>query len=135
MKVIPLILSTILLVAPIAVVPMAQAQPAQMVQLFPALAEVKLTDSQRSQLEQLRLQTRSQINEIVSPQQQQSFLGSLQSGKGLKSSIVEANLSESQRTQVGSILRESRQQASQVLTIPQRRQILNNIRSRLLGQL
>ena len=134
MKVIPVILSATILVSPMVVPMTAQAQPAQISQVFPALAGVNLSEAQISQMEQLRAQTRSQVNAIVSPQQRQNFFGELQAGNGLKDAIAAANLSDSQRTQVRGILGQSRQEAAQILTVQQRRQLLKNIRARLLGQ-
>ena len=134
MKIIPVILSTALMVTPLAAVPIAQAQHSEIAQVFPALAGINLSEAQLSQLEQLRSQGRSQVDAIVSSEQQQSFFNALQSGQGLRSAVSAANLSEAQRTQVRSILSESRNEASQVLTVTQKQQILQNIRARLMGQ-
>ena len=134
MKIISVILSSALMVTPIAAAPIAQAQPAEITQTFPALAGVNLSESQIAELAQIRFQARSQVDAIVSSEQQQSFFNTLQSGEGLRAAISAANLSEAQRTQVRSIVRESRQEASQVLTPTQKQQLLQNIRAQLMGQ-
>ena len=133
MKFIPLILSSALLVVPVTTT-MAQAQPAEVVQMFPALAGVNLSESQMAQMQSLRQQTRSQIEGVVSSQQRQAFFNALQSGQGREDAIAAANLSDSQRTRVRSILKGAREEGRQILTVSQRRQILQNVRSRLLGQ-
>jgi hypothetical protein len=133
MKLIPLIVSVTVLTAPMAV-HIAQAQSAQTIQLFPALAGVNLSQTQQTQFEQLRQQTRSQIDAVVSPQQQQNFFNALQKGQELRGAIAAANLSGPQRTQVRGILQTARQQAAAILTVQQRQQILQNLRSKWLGQ-
>jgi hypothetical protein len=47
----------------------AQAQPAQLTQLFPALVGIKLQPIQKAKLEQLSQQTLPEIRQLLSPAQ------------------------------------------------------------------
>ena len=129
MKLIPLVLSVAMLTTPLTI-PVVQAQSSPLTQNIPALQGVNLSQTQKDQFDQLRQQTRSQINAIVTSEQQQQFFNALQNGQGLRGAIAAANLSDQQRTQVRQVLQASRSQAAEILPPQQRQQIFKNLRAR-----
>lgn len=97
-------------------------------EFFPVLENVNFSSEQQSQLTQLRQQTRSQLETIVSSEQRQQFRQSLTRGKGLWAAISAMQLSPNQKGQVRQVLRSSRQQLARIVTPAQRQQILQNLR-------
>lgn len=97
-------------------------------EFFPVLENVNFSSEQQSQLTQLRQQTRSQLETIVSSEQRQRFRQALTRGDGLWAAISVMQLSPDQRGQVRQVLRSSRQQLASIVTPAQRQQILQNLR-------
>jgi len=95
---------------------------------FPALENVTFSSDQQSQLTQLRQQTRSELETIVSSEQRQQFRQSLSQGNGLWAAISAMQLSPDQTGQVRQVLQSKRQQLARIVTPAQRQQIMQNLR-------
>ena len=107
----------------------ALAQPANPpAGFFPALENVTFSSDQQSQLTQLRQQTRSQLETIVSTEQRQQFRQSLSQGNGPWVAISALQLSPDQTGQVRQVFQSKRQQLARILTPAQRQQIMQNLR-------
>lgn len=102
--------------------------PSSPAEFFPVLENVNFSAEQQSQLTQLRQQTRSQLETIVSSEQRQRFRQALTQGNGLWAAISAMQLSPDQRGQVRQVLRSRRQQLARIVTPAQRQQILQNLR-------
>lgn len=133
LKIIPLLAGAIALT--VAAAPLAvkaelnqpnQAAPKQ-AQKRPQVAEVKLTKQQQDQLAQIRRDTRTQIEKILTPQQLQQFKTAMQSPQGRQAAISAMNLSENQKTQLKTIVQSAQSRAEAILTPQQRQQIQRNI--------
>lgn len=101
-------------------------------QEFPVLQGINLTSQQQAQLVQIRTQTRSQMQQILSAEQRNQFKSALEQGLGLQQAIAAMNLTPTQQTQVREVLQNSRKQMSSVLTPEQKQQLLKNLRSQLM---
>lgn len=109
----------------------AQAQPQQsLTQMFPALAGIQLTPEQVTQLEQLRGQTRTQVMNILTPEQQIQLQATMAQAKELRSAVSAMNLSQQQRSQLQGIFQSVRSQLNAILTPEQQRQLMQNIPAR-----
>jgi periplasmic protein CpxP/Spy len=98
---------------------------------FPVLEQLDLTTDQETQLSTIRRNTRSQLERIVSAEQQEIFKTKMTQGATLRESIAAMNLSADQRTQVRETLQAARQEAATVLTADQRQVIRAVIQERL----
>ncbi|NEP19997.1 MAG: hypothetical protein F6J97_24435 [Leptolyngbya sp. SIO4C1] len=82
--------------------------------------QLNLTEAQSTQIEAIRSDTRSQIEAVLTPEQQASLDDSESFRRGLKA----LDLSDDQRSQIRSIHASSREQIEAVLTEEQRQQLL-----------
>jgi LTXXQ motif family protein len=110
-------------------IPLVNAQPKSLQQLFPALNAVKLTPNQQSQLEKLSETNITRAESLLSPSQKSQFQDSLAQGKSIRETIPELNLSFSQRIEVVRVFESMRSQISEVLTQEQLEQAINYGRS------
>jgi periplasmic protein CpxP/Spy len=105
---------------------------AQETRTFPVLEQIDLTQDQETQLSTIRRNTRTQLESIVSAEQQEIFKTKMSQGATFRDSIAAMNLSEDQRTQVRSTLKSARQEAATVLTADQR-QLLRSVLQEQFG--
>jgi Spy/CpxP family protein refolding chaperone len=97
--------------------------------LSPVLAELQLTPSQQTQLEALREQTQSQLENLLTPEQQAQFNNVLSQGNGIRSAARSLNLSFKQRRQMKNIVQTMRSQLERILTPEQRQQIQQSLQT------
>lgn len=83
---------------------------------------LNLTPEQKSQWEQIREQTKTQIQSILTPEQQQQFQTLDSQGQRRRGMMKELNLSDEQKTQMRKIMESSREQMANILTEEQREQ-------------
>ncbi|MBD2461594.1 Spy/CpxP family protein refolding chaperone [Oscillatoria sp. FACHB-1407] len=112
-----------------------QAQsPTPMEQWSQVLEELDLTPDQQTQLAQIRENTRSELEALLTPDQREQFRTTLQNGSSFRSAVRSMNLSEDQRTQLRSIFQSTQEQVTAILTEEQRQQVRELIRSRMQQQ-
>ncbi|WP_216634554.1 Spy/CpxP family protein refolding chaperone [Gloeomargarita lithophora] len=117
------IVTTVAQAEPAAVTTIAQAKPASVTQLFPALEGIQLTPEQQVRLTALNNQTLTQIQRVLTPEQQSQFYAALSQGKGLQNAISSVNLSIRQRMSLRDQLQNTRSQLNQILTPEQQQQL------------
>jgi Spy/CpxP family protein refolding chaperone len=98
-------------------------------QSFPALLGVQLTPTQQTQLERLRSQTLPQVQNLLSPEQQEQFYMALSEGKEVRVAVLSFNLSVTQRLQIRNILCPMQSRVEAILTPEQQQQIQQNIQA------
>ena len=81
------------------------------------------------------METRSELERILTPSQRNQFKATLEEGGGLGDAINSMNLSSDQMKQLRAVFQSSRAAAEGIITPDQRRQILQNIRSQWGGGL
>jgi len=91
--------------------------------LPPALAEVQLTPSQQTQLERLKEQTQSQLDNLLTSNQQTQFKNALSQGSDIRSAVQSLNLPLKKRRQMQKIFQTMRSQLDTILTAEQKQQI------------
>ena len=111
----------------------AQAKPA--LDQLPILSGVEFTEQQTNEFNQLRSQTRSQLERTITPEQRSQLFAALQSGKGIREAIAAMNLSPEQKTQLRQVFQSTRQQVSSTLTPQQKRQLMQNLRNQAMQSL
>ncbi|HEY9646756.1 MAG TPA: Spy/CpxP family protein refolding chaperone [Chroococcidiopsis sp.] len=89
----------------------------------PMFEELNLTESQRTQLEQIHQNTRTQIENLLTEQQRQQVRSAIESGSNPREAMRAANLTTEQRDQVRSIMEAAREQSQSVFTDEQRAQL------------
>ncbi|MBW4519292.1 MAG: Spy/CpxP family protein refolding chaperone [Scytolyngbya sp. HA4215-MV1] len=133
---IAILAGALVLVSPlVGTVVRAESLPVQSfsAQELPVLQGINLTPQQQAQLTQIRTQTRSQIQQILSTEQRNQFKSALEQGQGLQPAIAAMNLTPTQKTQLREVFRNARTQMSSTLTPEQKQQLLRNLRSQLMG--
>jgi periplasmic protein CpxP/Spy len=89
---------------------------------FPALEQLDLTTDQEAKLAQIRQDTRVQLEDLLTAEQQETFTTKMSQGATFREAIAAINPSEEQRTQIRDTLQSARQSVSEVLTPEQRQQ-------------
>lgn len=84
---------------------------------------LELTQQQRTQMEQIHRNTRSQMEAILTPEQKQSFQAALEQRRGMRAAIAAMNLSPQQQTQLRNIMQSARTQKDAILTSEQKQQL------------
>ena len=92
----------------------------------PRLAGVEITQQQQNQLDEIRRDTRAQIEKILTPEQRQQFKAAIESRQGERSPFAGINLSEDQKTKLQGIVQSAQYRAEAILTPEQRQQIQRN---------
>jgi periplasmic protein CpxP/Spy len=92
------------------------------------LSGLNLTQQQRDQIDQIRSQTRSQIESILSETQRTQIRTAMQQGQDDRAAAA-ANVSADQQAQIRQIFQASRQQMASVLT-PDQQQLQQHRRER-----
>ena len=84
---------------------------------------LELTQQQRTQMEQIYRNTRSQMEAILTPEQKQRFQAALEQRQGMRAAIAAMNLSPQQQTQLRNIMQSARTQKDAILTSQQKQQL------------
>ena len=88
-----------------------------------------LTEAQKAQLAEIRQNTRAEIQNILTPQQQEQFQ-TITANRDLSIEAFRAlNLSDEQKSQVGNIFQSKKSQVEEILT-PEQRQQIEKLRQR-----
>ncbi|XWK87806.1 MAG: Spy/CpxP family protein refolding chaperone [Phormidium sp.] len=96
---------------------------------FPALAGIELTEPQKTQITQLRQQTRTQVEKILTAQQRELLAALLVEKQDLQSAVKSLNVTSQQRVQMRQIFQGVRQQLNSILTPEQQQQLRRNVRA------
>jgi Spy/CpxP family protein refolding chaperone len=96
------------------------------------LEQLDLTTDQETQLTQIRQHARTQLETLLSSDQQEAFKTKMLEGATFQDAIAAMNLSENQRVQVRTIFQSTKQEAATVLT-PEQRQIARGVVQARLG--
>ncbi|MBE9115962.1 Spy/CpxP family protein refolding chaperone [Lusitaniella coriacea LEGE 07157] len=107
-----------------------QGRPPRMERLQ---SELNLTDAQRNQFEQLHEQTREQIKNILTSEQQQTVRNAIAQGQNPRQAMRSINLTEQQREQMRSIRQQTREQMQNLLT-PEQRQRMQELKESRQGR-
>ncbi len=116
-------------VTSLVVVTPAQAQAAQLTQLFPALVGIELKPTQKAKLEQLSQQTLPEIRRLLSSAQIPQFDVAIDRGQSVRVALFSLNLSTAQKFKLNRKLQSVRSQLGQILTPEQQQQLAQNARS------
>jgi protein CpxP len=92
-----------------------------------ALAALNLSPEQQSQIDQIRTNTRSQIEAVLTEEQRSTFQSNAGEGN-FRQAFRALNLSDEQRTEIHSIMDASRESVGNVLTEEQKQQLQENRR-------
>lgn len=84
----------------------------------PTAEKVTLTAAQTNKINQIRQDTRRQIQALLTPQQRETYANLRQSGVGAAQAIEMVNLSPNKRDQLSRVLTTARNQMIQVLGQP-----------------
>lgn len=122
------VVSVPMLVAPV-ITSAAQAEPAALMQFFPALAGVQLTPQQQGQLETLTKQTLLEIESILTPTQRTQFNSALAAGHGIRSALSSLDLSLAQKLTLRHLQQSAQSQLAQTLTPAQQQQLRTNVQA------
>ncbi|MEM8545405.1 MAG: Spy/CpxP family protein refolding chaperone [Cyanobacteria bacterium P01_H01_bin.119] len=87
------------------------------------LEQLDLTEAQQAELEAIRSNTRSQIEAVLTDEQQQQVAAAIESGGESRDALQSIELTDAQQQEIRSIMEGSREQMSQVLTDEQRQQL------------
>ena len=82
-----------------------------------------LTDQQKADIKQIRQQTRSQRQNIITSEQEQAFKTAMQNHQGFKAAIQAMNLSDQQKSDLKQLMQSNREQIKAVLTPEQQTQL------------
>lgn len=88
-----------------------------------ALAELDLTEAQRSQIETIFANSRSQVEALLSAEQRTAFADTFSETQNFREAMQAANLTEDQRTAAREIMQGSRDDIAAVLTEEQLAQL------------
>ncbi len=127
------ILAGVLALTAIATPVIVHAQPADLPGPIPQrmFSGLNLTEAQKAQLKQIGQSTRSQIQAVLTPQQQEQMKQVRAQREKLRETVTSLNLTAEQKTKIREIMQSTRQQMEGVLTPEQRAQLRQQIQSRL----
>ncbi|MBW4663713.1 MAG: hypothetical protein KME01_05840 [Chroococcus sp. CMT-3BRIN-NPC107] len=91
-------------------------------------AGVELTETQRNQLMEIRRNTVSQIETVLTSEQKRQLRASREGGKKQQNVFADINLSQTQKSQIQSIMRSSKNRADAIFTPKQKQQIQRNVK-------
>ena len=77
---------------------------------------LNLTPEQKTQWEEIRAQTKAEIQNILTPEQHEQFQTLTSQGERGRKAMKQLNLSEEQKTQLREIMQSSRQEMANILT-------------------
>lgn len=99
----------------------------------PGLAGLNLTPDQQAKLDKMRDSVDSQIEGILTPQQQQNFRRVRELRQELRQEMEALNLTEDQKNQMHSFMRANRDQMDSILTDEQKQKLREGMGSRMRG--
>lgn len=109
----------------------AQQSPPTLLEQHQALVEtLNLTEQQQEAIATIRLETRSQLADLLTPQQKQTLQEGISQGQTIVEVLDALNLTPEQRSQARSVLQSSREQIGAVLTEDQRQLLRQELRER-----
>lgn len=109
--------------------------PGATANMLPQWESISLTDTQRADIAAILGASRTQIEGILTPEQQAAFTDALgDNPRNLGRALQAANLSRDQRTAIHAIMATSRQDISQILTPEQQQQLRQGWRDRRSDQ-
>jgi periplasmic protein CpxP/Spy len=91
--------------------------------------ELGLTPQQKEQLTQLSNSRRSQIESVLSPQQQQQFATIREQGQQMRQAFQQLNLTAEQKTKIREIFQSSRTEVAKILTPEQQQKLRQKIQA------
>ena len=84
---------------------------------------LNLTQEQKDQMAQIRQQTRSQIEALLTQEQRDQFKAAMESNQGRREALKAMNLSDAQKTQMRAIKESAKSKMEAILTQEQRQQL------------
>jgi len=69
-----------------------------------------LTQAQRTEIQEVKDNARSQIETVLAPQQQEQFQSAVEDGQKMRSALANLNLSQEQQTQIDEIMQVAKEQ-------------------------
>ncbi len=99
---------------------------------IPFLQNLGLTESQKAQLAEIRQNTRTEIQNILTPQQQEQFQAITANMDQRMEAFRSLNLSDEQKSQVWNIVQSKKSQIQEILT-PEQRQKIQTLRQKWLN--
>lgn len=124
MKKLKIALIAVSLIASSIVITTAQAQEPKQ-QIFSSATEIKVTESQKKQLQQIRVEVGDKIQAILTPEQKAKLQNAMkaQATKPNQNVVADVGLTSEQKKNLQALLEEARQQELEILTPQQREQI------------
>ena len=92
---------------------------------------LNLTPEQKIQLEEVRVETKAEVKNILTAQQQEQFQTLTSQGQPKLEAIQQLNLSEDQKIQMRKIMQSLRQRMANILTREQKEQFLQIIAAQI----
>ncbi|NJN87206.1 MAG: hypothetical protein HC881_14035 [Leptolyngbyaceae cyanobacterium SL_7_1] len=99
--------------------------------ILEVMEQLNLTDTQRTQLEQIWQETRAEMEAILSVEQREQFRSTFENGGNFREAAAAMNLTDEQRTELRSIMSSTRDEAAAVLTDEQRQELRETLRDRM----
>ncbi len=106
--------------------PMAQAQ---MPMMQTVLENLELTEAQQQQVSEIRQSTRSQIGDILTPEQRSQLQAVVLEGADLQEGVAAMNITEQQREDIRGIVQSARGDLQGLLTDEQRSTLRQTLRA------
>ena len=94
------------------------------------LAEIGVTEEQKAEIEQIRANTRAQVQEVLTDDQKEQLQAAISNGQGPKEAMKTLDLSEEQQQEIRSIMKSAREEGANILTEEQREQLRAEMRER-----
>jgi periplasmic protein CpxP/Spy len=85
---------------------------------------IQLSEAQKTEIEKIRLDTRTRIEKIFTPKQKKQLEASLKAGQPAQQALGSLKFSPEQQTQLRDIMQSSQQKVEGILTTEQKQQLL-----------
>jgi periplasmic protein CpxP/Spy len=102
--------------------------------ILQSLQQLRLTPAQKTQIQAIREQTRSAIDQVLTPTQETRLKQALSQGKPLQEAVALSKITDAQKAQIRQVLLNAQVQVSGVLTNQQRARFFNALFSAKTGQ-
>jgi periplasmic protein CpxP/Spy len=120
-----------LTVAPLAVKAQPESSaPAQNREQKGSLQSLGLSDTQKSQIREIREKTRAQLKKVLTSQQQEQLNAAMQNPQARRAALRNLNLTQDQKNQMQQIMKSQETQIEAILS-PQQRQQLQQYRENM----
>jgi len=131
-KLLPLLAGAIALI--ITTPSIAQAQlgqsPTGQIQKQRKFAGVELTETQKTQLNEIHRNARSQIEKVLTSEQRRQLESGRETSNKGRTAFADMNLSQTQKARIQSIMRSAKTRTDAILTPEQREQVQRNMEQR-----